>query len=88
VDLARAPRSAAVLLVAHLDLDARSARPTETRRRRTIGSALAAAARWSSGPRTVIVELVSVSPYALVKAVAGISCIARSITGCGILPPP
>jgi hypothetical protein len=37
-------------------------RPTEPRRRRTSGSSLAIALRWSSGVSTAIVELVSVSP--------------------------
>ena len=37
-------------------------RPTDPRRRRTAGSSEAIASRWSSGPSTEIVELVSVSP--------------------------
>ena len=39
-----------------------SGRPTDPRRARTAGSSLAMAVRWSSGPSTLTVELVSVRP--------------------------
>ena len=63
--------------------------PAEPSRARTAGSSLAAATRWSSGPSTATVELVSVSPYALTKSVVGEAARApRSMMRAGIGAPP
>src|SRR3954470_21487826 len=62
--------------------------PAEPSRARTAASSLAAATRWSSGPSTATVELVSVSPYAFTKSVPGNSVRARSMMRAGIGAPP
>ncbi len=65
-----------------------SGRPTEPSRRAHRGSSLASAARWSSGASTAIVELVSVSPYALTKSTCGSRRSARSIDAARASRPP
>ena len=77
--LARGKRLA--LVVAHLDLDSRQRHASGLQAAtQPLRLCCRRAARCSSGPSTVMVELVSVRPYALVKSVSGKSSMARSIT--------
>jgi hypothetical protein len=73
---------------ADFKVDPGSGLPTEDKRARTAGSGDSSAARWSSGPSSVTVELVSVSPYALTKSTPAHSRSARSISAAGIGAPP
>ena len=63
-------------------------RPTEPSRARMAGSSLAKASRCSSGVSMAIVELVSVSPYALTRSMWGRSVRVRSTSSSGMRPPP
>ncbi len=63
VDVPSRPRGAGTtLFITDLDLNARQWQPGRRQARATAGSWLSRARRWSSGPSTAMVELVSVSP--------------------------